>query len=337
MSGDIAATSVVQGMRKGQTTLRCHHLAKTPTWDGPGPDADRYSITRQQPAGAPVGVPTDRPTNTEQEKHMTALTTFCNPDPHAVRIARELHQSENPILTVLFGSRARGDHASGRSDVDILMVQEQPPTEEQDRRVRLHAQSLAASLYRGYMVPVNVVWMPLEEFEKRRRFINDVVGRAMDHGIILSNSRTDYGARSRRARTLHHVRWARRHLDFFLDRQDQSEPNDGHVGVQAYLAIQDALMAVVYARGEWCPDIFDIDMLIDLAARADPGFNFSPAIEGEVYSQYSLPREGLSVERPLSGVINHRVRVEEDVRNALGRVETAMESWRRNGPATTAS
>ncbi len=78
-------------------------------------------------------------------------------------------------------------------------------------------------------------------------------------------------------------------------------------------------------------------MLIDLAARADPGFNFSPAIEGEVYSQYSLPREGLPVERPLSGVINHRVRVEEDVRNALGRVETVRESCRRNGPATTAS
>ncbi len=175
---------------------------------------------------------------------MTALTTFCNPDPHAVRIARELHQSENPVLTVLFGSRARGDHASGRSDMDILMVQ--------DRRVRLHAQSLAASLYRGYMVPVNVVWMPLEEFEKRRRFINGMVARAMDHGIILSNSPTDYGAWSRRARTSYHVRWARRHLGFFLDRQAQSEPNDGHVGVQAYLAIQDALMAVVYARGEWC-------------------------------------------------------------------------------------
>ena len=203
--------------------------------------------------------------------------------------------------------------------------------------MRLHAQSLAASLYRGYRVPVNVVWMPLEEFEKRRRFINGMVARAMDHGIILSNSPTDYGAWSRRARTSYHVRWARRHLDFFLDRQAQSEPNDGHVGVQAYLAKQDALMAVVYARGEWCPDIFDIDMLIDLAARADPGFNFRPAIEGEVYSQYSLPREGLPVERPLSGVINHRVRVEEDVRNALGRVETVRESCRRNGPATTAS
>ena len=187
------------------------------------------------------------------------------------------------------------------------------------------------------MAPVNVVWMTLEEFEKRRRGINGMVARAMDHGIILSNSRTDYGAWSRRARTFYHVRWARRHLDFFLDRQAQSEPKDSHVGVQAYLAMQDALMAVVYAQREWCPDIFDIDMLIDLAARADSGFNFNPAVEGEVYSQYSLPREGLPVERPLSGVINHRVRVEEDVRNALGRVETVRESWRRNGPATTAS
>ena len=39
---------------------------------------------------------------------MTVLTTFCNPDPHAVRIARELHQSENPVLTVLFGFQDPG-------------------------------------------------------------------------------------------------------------------------------------------------------------------------------------------------------------------------------------
>ena len=55
---------------------------------------------------------------------MPALTTFCNPDPQALRIAQELHRSESPTLTVLFGSRARGDYAPGRSDVDILMVQE---------------------------------------------------------------------------------------------------------------------------------------------------------------------------------------------------------------------
>ena len=62
------------------------------------------------------------------------------------------------------------------------------------------------------------------------------------------------------------------------------------MGVQAFDAILDALKAVVYAQGEWCPDLEDVDMLIDLGARADPGFDFRPAIAGDVYSQYRLAR-----------------------------------------------
>ena len=81
------------------------------------------------------------------------------------------------------------------------MVQDQPPTEEQGQRVKLRAQSLSASLYRGYWVPVKVIWIPLEEFEMSRRRVNGVAARAIDHGIILSNSSTDYGTWSRRAQT----------------------------------------------------------------------------------------------------------------------------------------
>lgn len=204
------------------------------------------------------------------------------------------------ILSVLFGSRARGDYAEGRSDVDILLVQEDPPTEEQRRRVALRPQSLSTSLYRGYLVPVQVIWFTLEEFNKRRRGVNDVAAQALDHGIILSNSHTDYGTWSRRAQTFHNVRWARRHLEFFLERQAESEPKVYQVGVQAYAAMQAALRAVVYASGEWCPDVYDIGMLIDFAARADVAFTFRPAIDGDVYSQYSFPREGLPIDRPCS-------------------------------------
>ena len=154
---------------------------------------------------------------------MPALTTFCNPDPQALRIAQELHRSENPTLTVLFGSRVRGDYVPGRSDVDILMVQDQPPTEEQDQRVKLQAQSLSASLYWGYWVPVQALWMPLEEFEKRKRGVNGVAARAIDHGIILSNSSTDYGTWSRRAQTSHHMGWAKNHVKLFWDCQLKGE------------------------------------------------------------------------------------------------------------------
>ena len=266
---------------------------------------------------------------------MPALTTFCNPDPQALRIAQQLHRSENPTLTVLFGSRARGDYAPGRSDVDILMVQDQSPTDEQDQRVKLQAQSLSASLYRGYWVPVQVIWMPLEEFEKSRRRVNGVAARAIDHGIVLSNSSTDYGTWSRRAQTSYLIGRAKRHLNLFLDRQLKSESTDHQVGVQAFDAIRDALKAVVYAQGEWCPDLEDVDMLIDLAARADPGFDFRPAIAGDVYSQYRLARLDLPTELPLSNVMNRREMVEKDLRTLLDRVDGVRESWKRNSPATT--
>ena len=202
--------------------------------------------------------------------------------------------------------------------------------------MRLQAQSLSASLYPGYRVPVNVLWMSLEEFEKQRRLINDMAARAMDHGIMLSNRSTDYGTRSRRASTTQHVRSAQRHLGFFLNRRREGEPNDRAVGVQAFLAMQDALKAVVYAQEEWCPDIEDIDMLIALDTKADPGFKFYPSIEGEVYSQYNHPREGLPVERPMSGIPGYVLLVEGDVHSVLGRVDVVREPWNRNGSASSA-
>ena len=129
--------------------------------------------------------------------------------------------------------------------------------------------------------------------------------------------------------------WAKNHVKHFLDSQLKGESTDHEVGVQAFLAIRNALKAVVYAQGEWCPDLEDVDMLIDLAARADPGFDFRPAIEGDVYSQYSLAREGLPTELPLSSVMNHREMVEKDVPTLLDRVDVVRESWKRNSPATT--
>ena len=107
------------------------------------------------------------------------------------------------------------------------------------------------------------------------------------------------------------------------------------MGVQAFDAIRDALKAVVYAQGEWCPDLEDVDMLIDLAARADPGFDFRPAIAGDVYSQYRLARLDLPTELPLSSVMNRREMVGKDLRTLLDRVDGVRESWRRNSPATT--
>ena len=70
---------------------------------------------------------------------MAVLNTFSNPDPRAIDIAHALHQSGDTLLTVLFDFRARGDYAEDRSDVEILLVQEHSPSEDQQERVKLLA------------------------------------------------------------------------------------------------------------------------------------------------------------------------------------------------------
>lgn len=44
--------------------------------------------------------------------------------------SRAAHEARRPQLTILFGSRVRGDYAEGRSDIDILVIEGHPPREE---------------------------------------------------------------------------------------------------------------------------------------------------------------------------------------------------------------
>ena len=55
--------------------------------------------------------------------------SFAKTDHRAAELAELFHESQRPRLTVLFGSRAGGDYAEGRSDIDILVVRDHPPGE----------------------------------------------------------------------------------------------------------------------------------------------------------------------------------------------------------------
>ena len=69
--------------------------------------------------------------------------------------------------------------------------------------------------------------------------MNEVAAQAIDHGIILSNSSTDYGTWSRRAQTSHHMRMGKappQTSSWIVNWK--GEPTDHEVGVQAFLAIR---------------------------------------------------------------------------------------------------
>ena len=81
-------------------------------------------------------------------------------DPRALMIAQAIHEAARPLATILFGSRARGDHDERRSDIDIMLVHPQAQDDGHRRTVDAWAAEIAANAY-GHRVSVQTVWVSL--------------------------------------------------------------------------------------------------------------------------------------------------------------------------------
>ena len=83
-----------------------------------------------------------------------------NADPRALAVARRVREKENPLVTILFGSRARGDHDDQPSDINILLIREEEMPLQQCLASRWDARALAQQEYgRTVSVPL-VVFTP---------------------------------------------------------------------------------------------------------------------------------------------------------------------------------
>lgn len=51
------------------------------------------------------------------------------------------------------------------------------------------------------------------------------------------------------------------------------------------MAVTHALKAAVNAAGEWCPEIHDVEMLLEAAKRADPEGHYDTTLDPEIYTQ----------------------------------------------------
>ena len=117
-----------------------------------------------------------------------------NPDPLAVIVAEALHRRHRPLATILFGSRARGDHREESSDLDILLVtQEEVDFQEQDA-VERDALRRAAGVY-GREVPVDLLWVTGEQLEHEGQYLNSSPTRAMLEGVVFSEQPDRYRSR----------------------------------------------------------------------------------------------------------------------------------------------
>lgn len=97
---------------------------------------------------------------------------------HAARtLARH---ASSPAKVILFGSAARGD-ATGRSDLDFLVIEEQvEDTIRESAKLRRALGSIG--------VAVDVLTISASEAERRRRWPGSVVKMAMTEGRILAES-----------------------------------------------------------------------------------------------------------------------------------------------------
>ena len=223
-------------------------------------------------------------------------------DPRAWRVAQQLHAAEQPEVTILFGSRARGDWEEGRSDIDIMLVGETIPDREKRQAITARAEAQAQAVYGG---PVKVQITPIASalFYRMHRSVNHVAARAFREGVAMPRSRRhpeefnpDY--RAEHDITAERLEQGAAHLRAFNIMVESDPDNDIVIGQQAQNIMEHALKALISAAGQEYPIEHRIEPLVAAAQAADPELNFDLLIPGQVYDQYVGVDEYLRLETP---------------------------------------
>ena len=224
-----------------------------------------------------------------------------NLDPKALQVTRAVQLAEQPELTILFGSRARGDHREPSSDIDIMLIQDQLPEDNYQKRATHRAETTAKEVY-GRDVLVQLVWRTTEEFRHNRRYINSVETRAAREGTIMPRdpenySRYDYEdekSESEVSWTMYEerLRHAEGHLNLFNIACEHSAFDLG-IGQQAQNALEHAMKAFLEAIPEASyRNTHDIGELLGNIRHFDNELqDFRLSIQADVYSEYEGDRQ----------------------------------------------
>ena len=101
-------------------------------------------------------------------------------DRRALEVARAVHRIAKSEQTILFGSRARGDHRPD-SDVDVLIIKDPQPTEDWLEDLRDQARTLQKA-----QLPeasgIDVICMTAKEFDTRRHLRNNLANSIAKQG-----------------------------------------------------------------------------------------------------------------------------------------------------------
>ena len=259
------------------------------------------------------------------------------PDYRALEIVRLLQEQEQADIAILFGSRANGAYEDGKSDIDIMLVQEYPPTPEQKKRTWETALLLAAERYED-RTPIQVLWQTHQNFDRMRRTVNHVVASATREGIILPRDADDYSRRYEAAPddseyewtvTDQRIRNAETHL-YGLEVIHRAGGNDRLEGKNIQEAMEHALKAVISAAGARYPRTHDITELSEIANTVCPALNFESSIPASIVNQYAGSDDYYDPARPVSSVENYFDTAVADIRYLINKAKELLESKRED-------
>ena len=258
-------------------------------------------------------------------------------DPRALKVAELVHRRENPQATILFGSRARGDHEERRSDIDIMLVIPDTPATDYKEALDEWAQEVARDIYQR-QVPVQLTWYRRAEFDENLRYINDVATRALLDGVLMSETPEQFHSRYSDGEQMEpEYKWtdfnnrldhAEGHLETF-ESVDHRRTRDFILGEHAQAALEHAMKAIIAGHGGTYRDTHSLGHLLGTVRRIDPELrSFSLSIPPDIYSAYA-GNESYKAERqqpPLTEVDDYRERTVNDV-------EFLLERARQLGPS----
>ncbi len=261
---------------------------------------------------------------------LKTLPPVLQPDGRAVAVAQAIYGAARPRRLILFGSRARGDHRED-SDIDILIVTDEPAAESHKEKVCAAAERCAAAQYQR-PVPVQLVWNTAAEYRQRRRTVNHLVARAIDDGVLMPENLADYDDPAEDdysyewTVTSERVRNAEQHLDTFQLLAEGGR-SDRMLGKNAQEGMEHALKAVISAAGSRYERTHNLHRLLQQAQAADPELNFVPRSDFRALLQYRRSVDHYPPQDPMT----HSPTYREDV---VADLTILLERARRDLPPT---
>ena len=224
--------------------------------------------------------------------------TLADADPRAVAVAQAVHDRERPQATILFGSRARGDYNEQHSDIDLLLVCDEEPGNDERIAAEDFAHATVKAIYQR-VVPFQLEYMRRASFDSRRLYINSISTQAMLTGVVMSDNPEEFTSqyanqpegfprRYNWPEYDEHVDAARDYLSAF-NTISEVNPIDRAAGQMAQQALERAMKAAIIAHGATPQrNTHSIGDLLGTLRRIDPelvDYHFS--VDPDIYTQYS--------------------------------------------------